>query len=101
MSHLARLASERAREAQLRTHQAEAAQEKVQRLADEQAALRRVATLVAQGAPNAEVFRAVTREIGLRCAADLARLERFELDGTVSAVAAWTRAQGERASGCA
>ena len=95
VSHLARLASERAREAQLRTHQAEAAQEKMQRLADEQAALRRVATFVAQGAPNAEVFRAVTREIGLQCDADLARLERFEPDGTVSAIAAWTRAQGE------
>ncbi|HEY0447832.1 GAF domain-containing protein [Actinophytocola sp.] len=60
-------------------------------LADEQVALRRVATLVAKAVPTAEVFEAVTREVGLRCDADLARMERFEPDGTVTAVAAWSR----------
>jgi signal transduction histidine kinase len=94
-SYLAGLADERAREAQLRAHQAEAAQTELQRLADQQAAVRRVATLVARGAPNAEVFRAVTREIGLQCDADFARLERYEPDRTVSAVAAWTRGDGD------
>jgi K+-sensing histidine kinase KdpD len=88
VSHLAGVASQRAREAQLRANQAEAAQRGVQRLGEEQAALRRVATLVARGAPEDEVFRAVTREIGLQCDADLARLERFEPDHSVSAVAA-------------
>ena len=33
------------------------------RLVEEQAALRRVATLVASGAPSAEVFSAVAREV--------------------------------------
>jgi signal transduction histidine kinase len=61
------------------------------RLADEQAALRRVATLVAKAVPTAEVFEAVTREVGLQCDADLARMERFEPDRTVTAIAAWSR----------
>jgi glucose-6-phosphate-specific signal transduction histidine kinase len=38
------------------------------RLAQEQAALRRVATLVARGAPPKEVFAAVTEEVGVRLA---------------------------------
>jgi signal transduction histidine kinase len=62
------------------------------RLADEQAALRRVATLLAKAVPTAEIFEAVTREVGLQCDADLARMERFEPDRTVTAVAAWSRA---------
>jgi PAS domain S-box-containing protein len=39
------------------------ARETLQRLADEQAALRRVATLVAQSVPPAELFLAVTKEV--------------------------------------
>jgi K+-sensing histidine kinase KdpD len=42
------------------------------RLADEQAALRRVATLVAQGVPSSELFAAVTGEVGRLLRADLA-----------------------------
>jgi GAF domain-containing protein len=56
--------------------------------------LRRVATLVAREVPPAQVFSAVTREVGLSSGADLARMERYEADGTVSGVAAWSR-QGE------
>ena len=41
-----------------------ARQDELARLADEQAALRRVATLVAQGVPAAELFAAVTEEVG-------------------------------------
>jgi signal transduction histidine kinase len=63
----------------------------IARLADGQAALRRVATLVARAVPTAEVFEAVTREVGLQCDADLARMERFEPDRTVTAIAAWSR----------
>ena len=62
----------------------------------EQAALRRVATLVASGVAPAEVFDAVAQEVGLQCDADLARLERFERDGTITVVAAWSRSGGER-----
>ena len=42
---------------------AESRNEMLRLLADEQAALRRVATLVARGAPPAEVFAAVTKEV--------------------------------------
>ena len=47
------------------------------RLSDEQSALRRVATLVAQSASPSAVFEAVTREVGLLCGADLARMEQL------------------------
>ena len=62
----------------------------------EQAALRRVATLVARAVAPAEVFDAVAREVGLQCDADVARLERFERDGTVTVVAAWSRSGTDR-----
>jgi signal transduction histidine kinase len=69
------------------------------RLSQEQSALRRVATLVAQAGPPSEVFEAVTREVGLLCGADLARMERYEEDGTVTGVAAWSRVPVELAVG--
>jgi signal transduction histidine kinase len=69
------------------------------RLTEEQAALRRVATLVAQSTPAPEVFEAVIREVGLLCGADLARLERYEQDGTVTGVAAWSQVQVRLAVG--
>ena len=50
-------------------------------LAEEQAALRRVATLVARGAPPAEVFGAVTaKEVGAVFSRDAAALGRYEPD---------------------
>jgi signal transduction histidine kinase len=61
------------------------------RLTEEQAGLRRVATLVAQATPSATVFEAVTREVGMLCGADLARMERYDDDGLVTGVAAWSR----------
>jgi signal transduction histidine kinase len=91
VSTLARRATKQAREAQLRAYEAGAAQRAVGQLADEQAALRRVATLVAEAVPIAELFNAVTREVGLQCGADLARMERFEHDRTITAIAAWQR----------
>jgi signal transduction histidine kinase len=69
------------------------------RLSQEQSALRRVATLVAQAGPPAVVFDAVTREVGRLCDADLARMERYEDDGTVTGVAAWSRVPVELAVG--
>ena len=62
----------------------------------EEAALRRVATLVARAAAPGKVFDAVAREVGLQCDADIARLERFERDGTVTVVAAWSRSGADR-----
>jgi GAF domain-containing protein len=61
------------------------------RLSQEQSGLRRVATLVARSGPPSVVFEAVTREVGLLCDADLARMERYEEDGTVTGVAVWGR----------
>jgi signal transduction histidine kinase len=69
------------------------------RLSKEQLALRRIATLVAQSAHASAVFEAVTREVGLLCDADLARMERYEEDGTVSGIAAWSRVPAELAVG--
>jgi signal transduction histidine kinase len=62
------------------------------RLAAEQAALRRVATLVARGAAPEEVFAAVTGEIGELLPVDLADMGRYESDGTVTYVGAWGKA---------
>jgi signal transduction histidine kinase len=59
------------------------------RLADEQAALRRVATLVARGAPPDELFAAVPGEIGQLIQAGQTTLYRYEPENTVTAVAAW------------
>ena len=71
------------------------AHEEIARLADEQAALRRVATLVAAGVPQVEVFEAVSTEVaGLIPAADGSALTRFEAEGTVTALSGWTAKGG-------
>ena len=62
----------------------------VERLAEEQAALRRVAVLVAQQPSPSEVFRAVTRAVGLLLEADLAVLHVFQEDGTGATIAGWS-----------
>ena len=62
-------------------------------LADEQAALRRVAMLVAEDAPPDELFRTVTNEVGTLLAADFSGLARFE-EGTVVPLAVWA-AEGQ------
>jgi signal transduction histidine kinase len=61
------------------------------RLANEQAALRRVATLVARGVPPAEVFAAVAEEVGRLLGTDAAHMLRYEHDGTATLVAGWSR----------
>ena len=60
----------------------------------EQAALRRVATLVARGVPPEEVFTAVTGEAGRVLSAETAHLGRYEPDRAVTFVAAWGTAPG-------
>jgi signal transduction histidine kinase len=60
------------------------------RIAEEQSALRRVAMLVAGGAPPEEVFAAVTAEVGQVLSADLTVLDRYEPDGGVTVVGAWS-----------
>jgi signal transduction histidine kinase len=61
----------------------------VERLADEQAALRRVATLVAKGVPPSELFASVAEETGRLMRADGAVICRYEADGGASVVAGW------------
>src|SRR5271157_4315772 len=62
-----------------------------QAIAGEQAALRRVATLVARGAPPEEVFAAVAEEVGLVLGVDYTATSRYEPDGVRTVVAAWAR----------
>jgi signal transduction histidine kinase len=62
-------------------------------LLEEQAALRRVATLVARGTPPDEVFAAVVEEVGRLLSVDLASMCRYEPDGTLTWVASWGRAE--------
>ncbi len=59
-------------------------------LADEQAALRRVATLVARGAPADELFAAVLQEAGQLLQADQTTMIRYGSDGTSTVVASWS-----------
>ena len=79
-----RRAEDQLREAQ---RMVEASRDELRLLADEQAALRRVATLVAQGAPPDEVFAAVTEEIWKLLPADVTTMSRYHSDGTISSVA--------------
>jgi signal transduction histidine kinase len=66
--------------------------EQLRVLAEEQAALRRVATLVARGVPPEEVFAAVTEEIGRLLSVAYAGLNRYEPVGTtMTMVAIWSR----------
>src|SRR6266545_1188585 len=68
------------------------AQAEVARLTEEQAALRRVATLVAQGGPAEKLCDAVIEEVGTLLGADLAGMVRYEGDETVTPVAVWSAA---------
>jgi signal transduction histidine kinase/ketosteroid isomerase-like protein len=60
------------------------------KMAEEQAALRRVATLVARGVSQDELFAAVNEEVGWLVGADPTSLMRFEADDTVTLLAAWS-----------
>ncbi|HTF48114.1 MAG TPA: GAF domain-containing sensor histidine kinase [Pseudonocardia sp.] len=61
------------------------------RLAEEQAALRRIATLVARGLPADEVFAAVTEEVGRLLHVSHATMTHYDPDGATRVVtAAWS-----------
>jgi PAS domain S-box-containing protein len=66
------------------------AEERHRVLAEAQAALRRVATLVARGASPGDVFAATTAEAGRLLHSDATALCRYEADGTVTVLAADT-----------
>jgi signal transduction histidine kinase len=64
-------------------------QTRIEWLADEQAALRRVATLVARGVPQGEIFAAVAEEVSRLAQADIVEMYRYDPDGTAVRVAVW------------
>jgi signal transduction histidine kinase len=64
--------------------------EALSQLAEEQAALRRVATLVARGAPPQDLFAAVVEEVGRLLPVGSAAMGRYEPDGMFTTVAAWS-----------
>jgi signal transduction histidine kinase len=66
------------------------ARAEIERLAGEQAALRRVATLVARGAGTGEVFAAVAREVAEVMHLPVASVQRYEHDETTTVTASWS-----------
>jgi signal transduction histidine kinase len=66
------------------------AREDLRRVADEQAALRRVATLVARAAPPSAVFAAVAGEVGRLLSADMTSLSRYDADDAMTVMASWS-----------
>jgi PAS domain S-box-containing protein len=60
------------------------------RAQDEQAALRRVATLIAHAAPSEELLGAVSKEVGTLFGADLAGISRYEDDDTMTILPPWS-----------
>jgi signal transduction histidine kinase len=69
----------------------EQSQDELRELVDEQAALRRVATLVARRASPADVFSAVAEELARLLDADITKLLRYEPDGEATVVGGWSR----------
>lgn len=66
------------------------AERDLRRLADEQAALRRVATLVADQAAPGVIFASVAEEIARILTADRCAIGRFEADDSMTVVAYWS-----------
>ena len=90
---IAGVARSRTAEAELRRRQVEVAHGELSALVEQQAALRRVATLVARGASPSEVFAVVADELARCLHVVNAGLLRYEADGTGYVVAV----QGEPA----
>ena len=77
----------RTAEADQRRLEAEASRDQIRVLADQQAALHRVATLVARAVAPSEVFSAVARELASCLGVPHATLCRYEPDGSSTLVA--------------
>jgi signal transduction histidine kinase len=73
----------------------ETSRDELSRVAEEQAALRRVATLVARGISPPEVFSAVAAETGHVLGAETTAVTRFEQDGMVSVAGSWHKSGAE------
>jgi GAF domain-containing protein len=70
------------------------AREHLRGLADEQAALRRVATLVARDAPSTEVFESVATEVGKLFDTDITIVGRYDNDGMATSIGNWSASPG-------
>jgi signal transduction histidine kinase len=68
----------------------EPSRDELAQLVAEQAALRRVATLVAQSVPAEQVFTAVVEEVSRLFSAEVTHLVRREPDGTTTVLAGWS-----------
>ncbi|MFJ2033340.1 DUF4118 domain-containing protein [Streptosporangium sp. NPDC087985] len=71
-------------------HALETSRDELRRIAHEQAALRRVATLVARGVSPAEIFSAVAREMGVILEANCTAIGRYEPDGAMVVAGSWS-----------
>ena len=67
----------------------ETRRDEFRQVVEEQRALRRVATLVARGAPPSEVFATVASEVGSVLSADHTNVVRYEPDNTATVVGYW------------
>ena len=65
------------------------AEAELRALADEQAALHRVAALVARGADTGAVFQTVTQEVATLSGAEAANMIRYRRDDTAVVIGAW------------
>jgi signal transduction histidine kinase len=77
------------------TDSLEASRDELRQVADEQTALRRVATLVAQGISPAALFRAVAAETGGVLGAETTAVLRFDADGAATVAGSWEKAGSE------
>jgi signal transduction histidine kinase len=75
----------------------EASRDELAPLVEEQAALHRVATLVARAVPPEQVFAAVTAEVGQLLSADLTLMSRYDGPDVATLVGVWTTADADPA----
>jgi signal transduction histidine kinase len=73
------------------TDSPEASRDELRRAAEEEATLRRVATLVARGVSPSAVFGAAAAECGVVLCAEATALVRFERDRTAAVVGTWAK----------
>ena len=78
-----------ARDRQIVADALRASRDKLRRIADEQAALRHLATLIAHAVPPAQVLDAVAREMGSLLGAKHTVVASYEPDGTATSVGVW------------
>lgn len=82
-------------EARMNGEHSQRGPDEFRRIAEEQAALRRVATLVARGIHPAVIFDSVLAEIGRLLRVEYATMNRYEADDILEIVATWS-AYGDR-----